>query len=511
MTFLPVVERELRVSARRASTRYVRAAAAMLGMVIGFFMLLLSLLPGPSRAGAGENMLAVLSWYALLMTLLAGIFLASDSLSEERREGTLGLLFLTDLKGYDVVLGKFMAVSLNAFYGLLAVFPVLALSLLAGGVSVAEFWRTCLALLNLLFCSVAAGMLVSSFCQSSYRAMTGSIALLLTWLAATRIATALGLYEAGQFSPFEPFLLRSAANYFRLARAYWTSLAISHLMGWIFLAWASWRVRRFVEKRKTSGVWQRVFTRDLLGGSAVRRARLLEVNPVLWLLDDSRRLRWVAWLLSLAAVVVLIYTWCKGGATAFLVSHYVTWPFYFLLKVFVAIQACRFFGEARRTGALELLCCTPLTMRAVVQGQWMLLRRVFLWPLIILLSAHLTCLIIGISKGAGMFGRTAGVAELFAAFFVFIKPLLAISNNLADFFAIGWFGMWLALSMQRPNMAAGLTILCVLILPTIAFCVPTLATDAIFIALGWVKLSEDFRLRQAQWVILKPESSPRQG
>ena len=131
MTFLPVVERELRVAARRASTRYVRAAAAMLGMVIGFFMLLLSLLPGPSRAGAGENMLAVLSWYALLMTLLAGIFLASDSLSEERREGTLGLLFLTDLKGYDVVLGKFMAVSLNAFYGLLAVFPVLALSLLA--------------------------------------------------------------------------------------------------------------------------------------------------------------------------------------------------------------------------------------------------------------------------------------------------------------------------------------------------------------------------------------------
>jgi ABC-type transport system involved in multi-copper enzyme maturation permease subunit len=507
MSFLPIVQRELRVAARRASTRYVRAAAAMLGMVIGFFMLLLSLLPGPSRAGAGESMLAVLSWYALLMTLLAGVFLASDSLSEERREGTLGLLFLTDLKGYDVVLGKFMAVSLNAFYGLLAVFPVLALSLLAGGVSVAEFWRTCLALLNLLFCSVAAGMLVSSFCQSSYRAMSGSIALLLTWLAATRIATALGLYEAGQFSPFEPFLLASAANYFRLAPAYWASLAISHLMGWIFLAWASWRVRRFVEKRKTSGVWQRVFTRDLLGGSAVRRARLLEVNPVLWLLDDSRRLRWVAWLLSLGAVAVLIYAWCAGGVTAFTFgARYMTWPFYFLLKVFVAIQACRFFGEARRTGALELLCCTPLTMRAVVQGQWMLLRRVFLWPLIILLSTHLTCLIIGISKAAGMFGRAAGMAGTIRFYFVY-APFLAIPNNLADFFAIGWFGMWLALTMQKPNMAAGLTILCVLILPTIAFCVPALATDAIFIAIGWVKLSEDFRLRQAQWVMLKPSPS----
>jgi hypothetical protein len=54
-----------------------------------------------------------------------------------------------------------------------------------------------------------------------------------------------------------------------------------------------------VDKGKTSGVWQRVFTRNLLAGSAVRRARLLDINPVLWLLDDSRRMRWVAWLLSL--------------------------------------------------------------------------------------------------------------------------------------------------------------------------------------------------------------------
>jgi hypothetical protein len=61
--------------------------------------------------------------------------------------------------------------------------------------------------------------------------------------------------------------------------------------------------------------------------------------------------------------------------------------------------------------------------------------------------------------------------------------------------------------MQRPNMAAGLTILSVIILPSIVVCVPTLATDAIFIAVGWVKLSEDFRLLQAQWVTLKPATS----
>jgi ABC-type transport system involved in multi-copper enzyme maturation permease subunit len=506
MSFLPIVQRELRVSSRRKSTHYARGAAALLGIVISFFMLLMLTITG-SPSGAGIYMFTFLSWYALLTTLLAGVFLASDSLSEERREGTLGLLFLTDLKGYDVVLGKFMAVSLNAFYGLLAVFPVLALCLLAGGVSGLEFWRTCLALFNLLFFSVTAGMLVSSFCSSSFRAMTGSIVLLVTWLIVTKLASLTSMYYVSDISPFEPFLMASDAEYFRLAREFWISLSISHLTGWIFLGWAAWRLRSFVDKGKTSGVWQRVFKRNLLAGTAARRARLLDVNPVLWLLDDSRRMRWVAWLLSLAAVGVIIALMALNRPTAPFLLGYVVWPFYFLIKVFVAIQACRFFGEARRTGAFELLCCTPLTMRAVVEGQWMLLRRVFLWPLIVLLSTHLAALIYASSSTGSMFAGAAGAGPMGFGSIFFLFQFKVIPNNLADFFAIGWFGMWLALSMQRPNMATGLTILSVMILPMIFFCVPTLVTDAIFISIGWVKLSEDFRLRQAQWIRPKPATS----
>jgi hypothetical protein len=162
-----------------------------------------------------------------------------------------------------VVLGKFMAVSLNAFYGLLAVFPVLSFSLLAGGVSGAEFWRTCLALLNLLFFSVAAGMLVSSFCLSSYRAMTGAIALLVTWLAVTCVAWAAGLNYAAVVSPFASFLMASDAEYFRLARPYWISLAVSHAVGWIFLGCATLRMKIFVEQSKAAGRWRRVFTSNL--------------------------------------------------------------------------------------------------------------------------------------------------------------------------------------------------------------------------------------------------------
>jgi hypothetical protein len=294
--------------------------------------------------------------------------------------------------------------------------------------------------------------------------------------------------------------MASDSNYFRLAGAYWESLAISHVMGWMFLGWAAWRMRRFVEKSKTGKTWGRIFTKDLLGGSGARRARLLDVNPVLWLLDDSRRLRWVAWLLSMGGVLALAFMTQAGGAALFFCG-YVMWPFYFLLKVFFAIQACRFFAEARRTGALELLSCTPLKMRAVIQGQEMLLRRVFMWPLLIMMAAHLAFLVYAISKSGGMFGGP-GMPGLFNIFFLY-RPFLVIPNTVADFLAIAWFGMWLALSMQRPNMAAGLTLLCVVILPTIVYCIPTLVTDAIFIVIGVAKLMEDFRLRQAQWVTLK--------
>ena len=67
----------------------------------------------------------------MIYCLFSGRISTADCLSEEKREGTLGLLFLTDLKGYDVVLGKLAATSVSAFYGLLAALPVLAVPVLA--------------------------------------------------------------------------------------------------------------------------------------------------------------------------------------------------------------------------------------------------------------------------------------------------------------------------------------------------------------------------------------------
>src|SRR5690242_5518450 len=126
MTFLPIVERELRVQARQKRTHGLRLAGAAVAIALVSFMLVLT--SGfPTPGSLGHGLFETLAWLAGAYCLFSGAGNTADCLSEEKREGTLGLLFLTDLKGYDVVLGKLLATSLNNFYGLLAIFPPLAI------------------------------------------------------------------------------------------------------------------------------------------------------------------------------------------------------------------------------------------------------------------------------------------------------------------------------------------------------------------------------------------------
>src|SRR5262249_11952150 len=130
MTFLPIVDRELRVASRRRSTYWIRAGAATGVMVLGTWSFLMMRQESPRQIAM--TLFGILTGSAVLYSLLSGVRSTADCLSQEKRDGTLGLLFLTDLKGYDVVMGKLAATSLNVLYSVLAVVPMLAIPLLMG-------------------------------------------------------------------------------------------------------------------------------------------------------------------------------------------------------------------------------------------------------------------------------------------------------------------------------------------------------------------------------------------
>ena len=64
---------------------------------------------------------------------------------------------------------------------------------------------------------------------------------------------------------------------------------------------------------------------------------------------------------------------------------------------------------------------------------------------------------------------------------------------IADVFAIGWFGMRLALTAKNPKLAPPLTILCVLVLPSIAICGLDMVADLFFILWAATSLHTDLR------------------
>ena len=150
MTFLPIVEREMRAASRRSSTYWSRAQVVLAALIPTAFLLIGPTgMMTPSQRGA--QIFQTLAFLAFFFAIFSAVRLTADCISSEKREGTLGFLFLTDLKPYDVVLGKLSATSLTALYGLLSLLPVLAIPVLMGGVTLGDLARLTLVLLNTLF------------------------------------------------------------------------------------------------------------------------------------------------------------------------------------------------------------------------------------------------------------------------------------------------------------------------------------------------------------------------
>jgi hypothetical protein len=83
MTFLPIIDRELRLAARKRSTFWLRIVAALVATVIGTGIMVLSSVGGFNKVTLGGLLFGMLTWIALAAALSAGLFFTSDCLSEE--------------------------------------------------------------------------------------------------------------------------------------------------------------------------------------------------------------------------------------------------------------------------------------------------------------------------------------------------------------------------------------------------------------------------------------------
>jgi len=489
MTFLPIVERELRIAARKRSTFWLRVIAALVTLLIasavaGIGGAVEAMSSGAFPITLGAILFGILSWMSFGCVAVAGIFFTSDCLSEEKREGTLGLLFLTDLRGYDVVLGKLMAMLLRTFYALIAVFPVVAITLMMGGVTGAEFWQRMLALANTLFLSLAAGMFVSSVSRETQRALGGTLLLLLFFVVGLPL---LDIWIAHLRHKRFEWLLSYASPWFMShcageppAKNFWQSFGIQNFLGWIFLVLASACTPRAFHEKMTGNTtakknWLYTLRYGSEGGRVRRRTRLLDINPALWL-AHRQRWRWLLlWIFSFACVgtlaVVLWWNWGDNkyqGARYFLLqaASYLFSPVILGLYFWVASQASRFFVEARKNGAMELLLASPLPEARIVAGQWSALLRLFGVPVLLFVVAHVVLGFLQVQEMHAMVANSKGATtSMFEETHQIVSTLSSVLTSLGDFVALAWFGMWMGMKIQRPTIAVLLTLVFVLVIP----------------------------------------------
>ena len=472
MRSLHILDRELRVRARQRFTFAIRLAVAAVAMLMALSWFQNTAALG-NPAQTGQLVFGVLAWLCFGFCLLEGARQTADAISIEQREGTLGLLFLTDLGGLDVAVGKLAACSVHSCYGLLAAFPVLGITLAAGGITAGEFWRTQLALLTTLLLASTAGLWISARSREDARAVLASLGLVAglalvpllmdtvsRGMALPSLSPAAGLWYAGD-----------AAYRVSPSRFWWTQGAML-LMASLFLAGAGWETshawrkavpvatRRPVQPAREG--WNYRVTPRLHAGP---RLGALEANPVAWLARRQRGLTALVWLALLLPVLSLLLVQFSvrffspavtPGALPLLQT-----VFEVLNVALLAFVAARAPALARRDGTLELLLCTPLGEAEIVRGHWRVFWRRLRLPLLLYVSMPCALyLVFWAAQGP------AGARPPWGYLLLIQAPLLAVTA--VRMLATGWLGLWFGAAAQNLGQAVGWTVLMTMLIPWVA-------------------------------------------
>jgi hypothetical protein len=407
MNPIPLLFREFQVALRRPLTLHLRLVFGGGSMLLAIWSILVS------ATSSGTKIFTVLIAIAAALSMAVAVFGASDSISRERREGTLGFLFLTDLQASDVVLGKISAAGLVPLYTLLGMFPAFAVCVLVGGLPITVFWKGMAALVVTLVYSLCATMWVSSLCEDHRKAFGGAAVLLLVvnpgflcW-AALGPGTAKFLVVLGSFCALAALFFRGAAE--RLHQ-HWRDTEIS--------------------PHETA---QPVF-------KGRKASALIENLPVAWMMLRRRNTgRWMRWILMTCGGAALLFAAANPPGVAMLkLLLWVLFGGHIAYQFVLLTRTAYAFYTDRRTGALELIVGSKLTNEEIFRGfNAFLLRK----------STPAVLLIIAVDV------VYAGLLGIAGAGTIAVLPLGMAVSQCIVLAGVGWLGVYRSLMMNHPSLA----------------------------------------------------------
>jgi hypothetical protein len=449
----PIIERELRIALRRQKPvrRRFRLAAACTGGA-----LLASVLAGQS-AGREFHVILCLAACYLVMTVPHRI---AGFLSAERREQTLGLLFISGLSSKEIFLSKTISAAAIVFSDFLAIVPVFALPFLMGGVTFELFLATIWCWPNVLLFALAVSLLASVLCEDEGTAVVFTVVLGVFLVGfPSAIYLAQNLLSNGSppwswlllcnpaYGPWLVFGKFSAAQ----ASAFWGNSLVTLCGSAISLCVAGLVLNRLWRQREEQGLlyrWRETW-RTLVHGTFDWRKRLalewLPTNPCMWLAARDRAPLRLAWVILGTLVSIWLVCWAVwpdrwlSVANFFITANVLNLTLRWLIHYVAAANV----GLRRRDGHYELLLTTALSPAAIVEGQLAALR--FQFRQIFLLTFALQI----IMMFAGIWLRTWDASSL-SAYFALWFSLLFWEWQQSWNFLRTTLSMWAGLNSVRP-------------------------------------------------------------
>lgn len=489
----PIFMRELVTVPRRTS--HYAARAALLGLIGVLGATAWQATIGFTReatlgeaARFGLLLFQIVVYVQLLLLIFFAALSAASAVSQEKDRRTFILLLITDMRDYEIVLGKLLGALLPITTLLLVSVPALSLMLLLGGIDPTQVIQATVVMLATAFAAGSLGGLVALWRERTFQALALSVLFIALYLSLTQAVAAVGPLLAPTVdwrmvqSWLEPFLAMQtvldppAGGWPGLAPAYGFALV---MLGWVIAcnALGIAKLRKWnpsgepiMQREGPAADPEATMSDDELKAfrakahAAPGQVRPVWKNPVLWreirTLAYGRRPLLVKVAFGVVLALILYFAiselYQPGGRPPFAAAYGLV-PLAVLSLLLVAAQAVTSITSERDGGALDVLLVTDVSPYEFVFGKILGVlyntKEYLIPPLALAIYYGFEGLYARSEPGAGAFGRLednakaviAVVAALIVLFaFVIVLGLhvslrltnsrLAIVNTLATVF-----------------------------------------------------------------------------
>jgi ABC-type Na+ efflux pump permease subunit len=399
----PIFSRELVTVPRRSGHYGSRAAAVGLLAILGITTWQATI--GFAREGTlGETaafgllLFQIVAFVQLLLTLFFAALSAASAVSQEKDRRTFVLLLITDMRDYEIVLGKLLGALLPISIQLLATAPVLMMFLLLGGIDPEQVIQALLVLAAAAVASGSLGGLIALWRERTFQALALSVIFLVLYICLTQAIGVVGpmISPAIDWATVQAWVdpFTAMRTVLEPPAAGWTGLAPAYGFVLVMLGWFAllngigiWKLRKWNPSGEP--IMQRESPEDAVADdeaiemekrakahAAPGKVRQVWANPILW-----REVRTLAYgrrpllvKLAFGAVLALILYFAvselnrAGGRPAFAATYGLV-PIAILSLLLVSAQAVTSITSERDGGALDVLLVTDVSPKEFIFGK----------------------------------------------------------------------------------------------------------------------------------------------